>query len=364
MDAGEFKDFTSLRSVYNALAPHRDRGVFNRGGRLENLEASESAEIVRLHGQEFAELISAADIGATADVLDRAIIAAYADYWNQPSQDLGQITVKRPVKDFRFQTINYSDIENFSKKKLHEGYDAGYIDVGSQLNDLEMWGKLIHVSWQAGGSNRGEILRTLPTRLGIAGKRTIMRALAQHMGLAATRDLMYNTTHGNRFNLALTAANLETVVNTMKLMVDPINNEPRGTIMMYLVVPQALEFTAERIVNPILESLAIQTIAGNVVNLKFKIIANPMLDRYSSTGWYLFAQPIGDQGPLVEAYLEGNEAPEIFIQTSDAQRISGGGPEEMGNFRTDNISWKGRITRLPHWNLEQYWMTCYSDQHS
>lgn len=365
MDPAGFEaGFTSLRRVCNNLAPFRDRGAFNAGAARYQLQAAEAAVIEKVMGKEFAELISATDIGATSDVLDRQILAAFRDYFNQPSQDLTQLSVKRPVKDFRFETVVYSDIENFSRKKDHEGYDAAYIDVDDHFYELLMWGKLIHVSWKAWKSNRGEILRTLPTRLGIAGKRTIMRALADQMGLAANRAIMYNNTHGNLFELALTPTNLEYVINQMKLMVDPINNEPRGTIMVYLVVPQTLEFAAERIVNPILQSLAIQTIAGNVVDVKLKLIANPMLDRYTTTGWWLFAQPVGDQGPLVEAFLEGGEAPEIFIKTSDAQRIAGGGGEEMGDFRTDNISWKGRITRLPYWNTDLYWMTSFSDPNS
>jgi hypothetical protein len=365
MDPSGFeKDFTSIRRVHRTLLPFKDRGAFEIGSKRYRLEAAEAAAIEKTVSKEFAELISATDIGATADVLDRQIIAAYRDYFNEPSQDLTQFTVKRPTKDFRFETVVYSDIENYSRKKDHEGYDAAFIDVDDHLYDLLMWGKLIHVSWKAWRSNRGEILRTLPTRLGIAGKRTIMRALAEQMGLAANRALMYNAGNGNLFDLPLTPTNLETVINNMKLMVDPITNEPRGTIMMYLVVPQTLEFTAERIVNPILQTLAIQTIAGNTVNLKLKLIANPMLDRYTTTGWWLFAQPIGDQGPLVEAYLEGNEAPEVFIKTSDAQRIAGGGPDELGDFRTDNISWKGRITRLDYWNTDLYWMTSFSDPNS
>jgi len=362
MNPADFAGFTSLRSVYRALAPFKEKGVFEAGSKRYKLEAAEAAAAIKLLGtQEFAELISDSDIGATADVIDRAIIAAYRDYFNQPSQDLGQLTVKRPVKDFRFETILYSDIENFSKKKDHEGYDAAFIDVSDQLNDLEMWGKLIHVDWKAWRGNRGEILRTLPTRLGIAGKRTIMRMLAAEMWNGFAGNVMYTAGNGNLFNLALTPTNLETAVNSMKLLADPMNNEPRGTIMVYLVVPQALEFTAQRIVNPILQSLAIQTIAGNVVNIQLKLIANPMLDRYTTTGWWLFAQPVGDQGPLVEAYLEGNDAPEIFIKTSDAQRIAGNGPEEMGDFRTDNISWKGRISRKPYWLPDLYWMTAFSN---
>jgi hypothetical protein len=365
MSPSDFAKFTSLRGVYNALAPYKDKGAFELGDKRYKLEAAESAEIAKTYqSQEFAELISATDIGATADVLDRATIAAFRDYFNQPSQDLTQLTVKRPVTDFRFETILWSDIENYSKRKDHDGYDAAFVDVSDQMNELELYGKLVHVDWKAWRSNRGEILRNLPTRLGIAGKRTIMRMLALEIWNGFANGTFFTAPNGNLFNLPLTSANVEAVVQSMKLMVDPMNNEPRGTIMMYLVVPQAMEFAAMRIVAPILQTLAIQTISGNVVNLQLKLIANPMLDRYTTTGWWLFAQPIGDQGPLVEAFLEGNEAPEIFIQTSDAQRIAGNGPVEMGSFRTDNISWKGRIARKPYWLPDLYWMAAFSNPNS
>ena len=361
MKPSDFQGFLSLRTAFNLLSKHK-----NSDGTFKSLEAAEAQEIVATHKlgrKEWAELISASDIGATTDVIDRQIIAAYRDTMNDPEQDLTQLCVKRPVNDFVFQTILFSDIENYSPRKSGgEGYDAAYIDVDSSNQELEFWGKLVHVDYKAWRSAvRGEILRELPTRLGVAGKRTIQRLIAQQIGATATRNLMYTVGNGNLFTRALTVDNLKYVLTQMKTKIDPYTNEPRGTIMAYLVVPQALEFTAKNIINPNLGTLAIASIDGNVIDFKLKLIVNPMLDRYTSTGWWLFGQPIGNQGPLVDAYLAGNDAPELFIQASDAQRISGNGPAEMGQFASENISWKGRITRKIYWLTDLAPLTAFSE---
>lgn len=365
MKPSEFRDFTSIRAIYNALAPYKDRGIFETGDRRYHLEAAEQEAIVKNFGglRQMAELISADDIGATVDILDRLIIAGFREFMNDPAEDLGQIFAPRPVDDFSFKTILYSDLENYSPKKDQEGYDAAFIDVADQDHDLDFWGKLVHTSFKAWKSNRGEILRTLPTMLGIAGKRTLQRIYAEQIGLDANRAQMYSLANGNLFDLPLTLANLETVLTNMKLLVDPMTGEPRGTRMYTLVVPAALETTAERIVKPVIDTLALNTIAGNWRNPGItKVISNPFLDRYTSTGWWLFAKPVGPQAPVVDAFLRGSDAPEIFIQTSDMQRISGNGVDIPGQqFRTDNVSWKGRLVRSTYWLTDLFWMTAFSN---
>jgi len=365
MTSEDFKGFISLRAVFNALSKYKDKGIFETGDRRYRLEAAEQEEVVRALGRskEMAELISADDIGATTDVLDRIIIAGFQEFLNEPEVDLGQIFVKRPVDDFVFKTILYSALENYSPRKDQEGYDAAFLDVDDVDHSLNFWGKLVHVSWKAWKSNRGEILRTLPNQLGIAGKRTLQRIYAEQIGSDANRALMYTLGNGNLFTLPLTLANLETVMAQMMLLTDPMTNEPRGTKMFTLVVPATLKPAADRIVKPILDSLALASIAGNWRPTGIdKVIGNPMLDRYTTTGWWLFARNIGQQGPVVDAFLRGSEAPEIFIQASDAQRISGGGTDVPGEqFRTDNISWKGRLCRSTYWLTDLSWMTAFSD---
>jgi len=368
MKSDDFKGFISLRAVFNALSKYKDKGIFETGDRRYRLEAAEQEEVIRALGRskEMAELISADDIGATTDVLDRIIIAGFQEFMNEPDVDLGQLFVKRPVDDFVFETLLYSDLENYSPKRDGEGYDAAFIDVDGVKHELDFWGKLVDVGWKAWKSNRGEILRTLPNQLGIAGKRTLQRIYAGQIGTAANRALMYSLANGNLFTLPLTLANLETVMAQMALLTDPISGEPRATKMYTLVVPETMKTAAERIVKPILDSLALSSIAGNWRPTGIsKVIGNPMLDRYTTTGWWLFARNIGQQGPVVDAFQRGSEAPEIFIKASDAQRISGGGTDVPGEqFRTDNISWKGRLCRSTYWLTDLAWMTSFSDPNS
>jgi len=83
--------------------------------------------------------------------------------------------------------------------------------------------------------------------------------------------------------LALSVANAKTVITTMKGYKDD-QGEKVGIKPTHIMVPEALEFTAEQIFNP--QVLAGSTTEANrVLAGKLKIIVNPYLT--SDTAWYV-----------------------------------------------------------------------------
>lgn len=349
VDEGFFKDTFSLRSL--------------RRTQRSIAEGAITPEQLAKTNKLLAEAITVADLTPQADVLDRRVIAGFRDFMaSTPQYDLTRLLVEREVEDYRdFKDIIYSDIENYREKKAEEGYAATYIDVSEATHSMKVFGRLVHVTNRAWKNDREGILKNIPTLIGRAGKRTLMRQIAKSIGNAADRANLYSLANGNLFTLALTQANLETVLANLRLLQEPVSGEPRGTVMAYLVVPATLELVAERIVNPIRDTLAIQTIAGNIVQYKLEVISSPMLDTYTTTGWWLFAKPQDQQGPLVDAFVRGSREPEVFLRASDAQRISGGAGAEMGSFDTENITWKGRLVHNVHSLADFAWMTGFSD---
>ena len=62
-----------------------------------------------------------------------------------------------------------------------------------------------------------------------------------------------------------------------------------------------------------------------------------------NTSWFLFANPNNGRPALEMAFLRGHEEPEIFMKTSNAQRIGGGMTDPMdGDFDTDSLQYKVR----------------------
>lgn len=99
----------------------------------------------------------------------------------------------------------------------------------------------------------------------------------------------------------------------------------------FLLVPAALETTAQVMVNSELDPTKTVEIAGtNAINPFYNnltVLADPRLDANSATAYYLFADP--QEAPTIEVgFLNGNDAP--FI-------------DQIDDFHTDGISYKVRI---------------------
>ncbi len=97
---------------------------------------------------------------------------------------------------------------------------------------------------------------------------------------------------------------------------DPEGNASNAILNLsprYLVVPAALETTADQLVSSIADPAASHTGTTNPFR-SLEVICEPILDANSSQAWYLFASP--SQIDTVEVtFLQGQETPEIRQQT-------------------------------------------------
>ena len=169
-------------------------------------------------------------------------------------------------------------------------------------------------------------LTSTPMTLGDAAARTVQTvAWAQVTSNPLMRDaqaLFLATAAGLRFRKNLTTgagAPSSTTLGALKALMRLMRGEntPEGTesadilnlTPSYLVVPAALETTAEILINSAFDPSS--TGAGTFNPTRsLKLVVEPLLDAASSTAWYLFAEPTRVETVEV-TFLAGQETPQV-----------------------------------------------------
>jgi len=153
--------------------------------------------------------------------------------------------------------------------------------------------------------------------------------------------------------LPLTIAALETLLEAMGEYTS--SGEPIVSRPTYLVVPPALEITARNILTSTYKAwtdgagaVVDHETANVVAQAGLQLIVDPWIPIIATTGttgqtcWFLATAPT-DIPTAAFAKLAGNEAPSLFMKSSDAVRVGGGAVSPFeGDFATDNIFYKVR----------------------
>jgi len=168
-------------------------------------------------------------------------------------------------------------------------------------------------------------LTSTPMKLGDAAARTVNTvAWAQVTSNPTMRDgaALFSAVTGLRFRSNLTTgsatpttATLGTMKALMRLMRG--ENTPEGTesadilnlMPSYLVVPAALETTAQVLVNSLYDPGSTGAATFNPAN-SLRLVVEPLLDAASATAWYLFAEPTRVETVEV-TFLAGQETPQV-----------------------------------------------------
>ena len=169
-------------------------------------------------------------------------------------------------------------------------------------------------------------LTSTPMKLGDAASRTVNTvAWSQVTSNPTMRDgkaLFLATPAGARFRKNLTTGAgapsvttlgaLKTLMRLMRGENTPEAAESTDILNLtpsYLVVPAALEVTAEQLVNSIYDPASTGAATFNPAQ-SMNVIVEPLLDADSATAWYLFAEP--SRVETVEVtFLAGQETPQV-----------------------------------------------------
>lgn len=158
-------------------------------------------------------------------------------------------------------------------------------------------------------------------------------------------------------NPALSIAGLQTAYQVLAAQRDA-EGEPIVINAVTLVVPPALQITAENILNAVQIRLAESggtsnqlMYVNNWMKSKVTLAINPYIPVVTTTGtvgnteWALVANPndLNSRPAFVFGFLRGYREPQLFVKDPDQMRLGGGTADPLeGDFDTDSIDYKLR----------------------
>jgi len=288
------------------------------------------------------------------DVIDRMLLSAYRE---APSSWTAYMKAST-VRDFR--SVKRFAIDGADSTLAVVPQDTEYPE--SSLTDeqysyaVQKYGRRLPFSWETMVNDDLGAFRDSVERLGRAARRTEER-FATNLFVDSTGPDPTFFSAGNKNiitgNPALSIAGLQTGMTTLQTQKDSAG-EPIMVEGAILVVPPSLEVTAMNILNAIEirpttggGGTAEQTlVSGNWVRGRITLAVNyylPIIDTTKgATTWYLFADPNVGRPAAEIGHLIGHEEPEVFVKSSNAERVGGGSDPMSGDFDTDAIAYKVR----------------------
>ena len=297
------------------------------------------------------------------DTIDRATMAYYQAWIPQWQK---YCAARQPLRDFR-QAAQHNVFgmgavldplgERAEYPERHPSEEEINISVGK-------FGAKWGVSFEALINDDLGLLADLPQNLAMAARRTeAVKVAGQYVGSAGPNTSLYtsgnkniiNTTNGaTTNNPVLSTTSLGEALFIMSKQVD-VDGHPILIDGATLVVPPALEVTANNILNAVQINVAT---GGGAYNAKDQLVVNNWLagrlsvvvDPYipfvatsnQNTSWFVFANPIGGNRPAIQYRgLMGHESPELFVKTPNASRV-GGGAAGAEDFDYDMVWYKIR----------------------
>lgn len=289
------------------------------------------------------------------DVLDRMLLGTYME---TPAVYRNYCKISS-VPDFR--TVKRFTVDGaesvLGEVQQQEEYPASKLTEGKYEFSVKKYGRVMPFAWETIVNDDLGSFRDIPARFGRAARRTEQKFATQlYCDASGPHASFYTGGNSNivTSNPALSINALQTAMTVLSKQKDA-DGEPIAIDMIHLVVPPALEVTAQNILNAMQLEL---NEAGGSTNTKL-IAVNWMKNRFrlhvdyyipivastanGDTSWWLFASPAAGRPALEIGFLRGHESPRIFIKSPNAMAVGGGQADAMGgDFDTDSIQYKVR----------------------
>lgn len=316
----------------------------------------------------FNEALSYDDFKAAAfDILDREVMGRYTDITPVWTQYVSRTTV-RDFKRKRIADLTGGRAGLDKVPELSPYPERGRAKALYYLS-VDKYGGRYSVSWEARiNDDLGEISE-FPDNLAIGARDTESRTAAGLLtdGNGANGSYFNATAWGRTYsqsgdsfsggssnllagNPALTIDNLALAIQAIKLRKDP-DGRPIQVPKFKLVVPQALEITARRV----LATREVHTTVGgeefwedNWVKGLVELVVEPWLDvldlgSHQATSWWIVPAPDSARKTLYLGFLRGHETPDLRVKADQGNMLGGGSISEMeGSFEFDDIQWRVR----------------------
>lgn len=304
------------------------------------------------------------------DVMDRQVLAA----WTAMEPTWTSIARRRDVNDFRGARYYYNllggngrltevgELDEYPEKAID---DTSYIEW-----NVKKYGRRMGFSWEAMVNDDTDQLKDIPERFGRAARITENRFAAElYIDANGPHASLYTAGSANRIltahgaasnNPALSIAALRDAFLVLGNQLDE-NGEPIVLDSVTLIVPPALEVTAQNILNATQVEVTTdggtvgaspfperRLIVNNWMARRLKLEVNPYLPLIATTNgntsWFVFGNPNSNRPAIVMSFLRGRSAPEVFMKEPNARRVGGGAVNPMdGDFDTDSLQYKVRF---------------------
>jgi len=357
MDASQASPDRLLGLGAHAIRRYRSQPVYQE--RLVALTETVTAVVAgSLPSTKLYEAMGSADFPLLfGDVLDRMLLGFYNDApstWRQFAR-VARVRDFRTVKRFRVDGA-----EGVLPRVLPQGeYKLATLTEGKYEYAVLKYGRKLGFDFESWINDDLDILTDIPRRHARAANRSerkfVTALYADTNGphasfyTAGSKNLITIANGAPLDNPVLGIPGLQAAITLLSKQRDA-DGEPIAIDMVHLVVPPALEITAQNILNAIqlivgADSAAERLVTNNWMKNRVQLHVEPYLPVISTTNgntsWYLFADPNGSMPALEVGFLRGYEAPTISMKAPNTVVLSGADAMPM-DFDTETLEYKVR----------------------
>jgi len=282
---------------------------------------------------------------------DIEMLAKYQDY----TPEWRNIATETTVRNFKPKTFRELFGGRGPLDRVGEGQEYKERNKDSAEYELsaEKFGNTFKLTFELLKNDELDGLSELPDDLANGAVETEDKAAFEtFVSATGPNTAFFKAANGNAPTaLPLTRDNLKAAYNAIAARKDKNGYKVRiKQARLLLVVPTALEFDAEQLVNaPTIPDPAGG--AGTIPNPlrgKFRLVVSDYVtiintSAKADTTWYVLPDPASPRPAIVVAKMRGEENPDIRVKADQGVRLGGGSiaPQE-GSFGDDTITYRGR----------------------
>ena len=246
------------------------------------------------------------------------------------------------ARDFRAkQLLMLGEAPTLQQVNEHGEFTHGSMAEQKSSYVLKTYGRIVGLTRQALINDDLDAFGTLVTKLGVSAAEfeasSLVSLLLSNPTMSDTIAL-FHASHGNLgtgAGSALQTSSLTTARTAMRLQKGLDGKTPIDATPKYLIVPAALESTAEQL----LAGLTPNSVSDvNPFSGKLDLIVDPRLDATSATAWYLATDP-GLVDTIEYSYLDSANGPEIMMD--EGWSVDGVEFKVRLDFGAGAIDWRG-----------------------